>query len=176
MRGAALSQRHTNMRSTVTKDNSPLIISHTTPSGPAPLPWYVKLWSSAGSRVQLSCAQQAVHRGNNREDAGPPWWVTQINLISPDTGSTSVLPDQARAGRLVTEDTSDLLVVGLRRDQFDSYDPGEYDHNSPDYLDFSLNLIGNPQHQTSLVTVPSRLTPSTETPDQTEDLQTRPDG
>ena len=55
----------------------------------------------------------------------------------------SVLPTRARAGKLVGEDTSHLLVLGLRHQQFDSYDPADYDHNSPDYPDFTLNIIGN---------------------------------
>ena len=44
---------------------------------------------------------------------------------------------------MVGEDTSHLLVLGLRHQQFDSYDPADYDHNSPDYPDFTLNIIGN---------------------------------
>ena len=53
-----------------------------------------------------------------------------------------VLPERVRGGKRVEEDTSHLVVVGLRHQQFDSYDPADYDHNDQDYLDFSLNLIG----------------------------------
>ena len=53
-----------------------------------------------------------------------------------------VLPERVRGGKRVEESSSDLLIVGLRHQQFDSYDPADYDHNDQDYLDFSLNLIG----------------------------------
>ena len=57
-----------------------------------------------------------------------------------------VLPERVRGGKRVGEgegeDTSHLLLLGLRHQQFDSYDPADYDHNDQDYPDFSLNLIG----------------------------------
>lgn len=59
----------------------------------------------------------------------------------PVPANPLVLPTRARAGKLVGEDTSHLLVLGLRHQQFDSYDPADYDHNSPDYPDFTLNII-----------------------------------
>ena len=40
------------------------------------------------------------------------------------------------------EDTSHLIVVGLKHNDFDTYDPEEYDHNDPDYLDVTANEIG----------------------------------
>ena len=40
------------------------------------------------------------------------------------------------------EDTSHLIVVGLKHNDFDTYDPEEYDHNDPNYLDVTANEIG----------------------------------
>jgi len=34
-----------------------------------------------------------------------------------------------------------LIIVGLRHNDFDTYDPEEYDHNDPDYLDVTANEI-----------------------------------
>ena len=56
---------------------------------------------------------------------------------------TEVLPERARTGKQQQQDdTSVLLVVGLRHDEYDSYDPEYYDHNDPEYVDFSENEIG----------------------------------
>ena len=35
-----------------------------------------------------------------------------------------------------------MIIVGLRHNDFDTYDPEEYDHNDPDYLDVTANEIG----------------------------------
>merc|ERR1712066_184841 len=52
------------------------------------------------------------------------------------------LPERARTGKLVFEESSkNLLIIGLKHNEFDSYDPGEYDHNSPDYIDDHPNEI-----------------------------------
>ena len=53
------------------------------------------------------------------------------------------LPERARTGKLVIEESSkNLLIIGLKHNEFDSYDPEEYDHNDPDYIDVSQNEIG----------------------------------
>ena len=52
-------------------------------------------------------------------------------------------PERARTGKLVIEENSkNLLIIGLKHNEFDSYDPEEYDHNDPDYIDVSPNEIG----------------------------------
>ena len=35
-----------------------------------------------------------------------------------------------------------MLIIGLKHNEFDSYDPEEYDHNDFDYIDISQNEIG----------------------------------
>ena len=53
------------------------------------------------------------------------------------------LPERARTGKLVIEESSkNLLIIGLKHNEFDSYDPGEYDHNDPDFIDVHPNEIG----------------------------------
>ena len=53
------------------------------------------------------------------------------------------LPERARTGKLVIEESSsNLLIIGLKHNEFDSYDPEEYDHNDPDYVDAHPNEIG----------------------------------
>ena len=53
------------------------------------------------------------------------------------------LPERARTGKQVSGDTSkNLLIIGLKHNEFDSYDPEEYDHNDQDYIDVSPNEIG----------------------------------
>ena len=56
----------------------------------------------------------------------------------------SELPERSRSGKLVREERP-LLTIGLKHTEFDSYDPGNYDHNAEDYqeLDFADNEIGN---------------------------------
>ena len=61
----------------------------------------------------------------------------------PVPANPLVLPERVRGGKRVLEDTSHLLVLGLTHQQFDSYDPADYDHNDLDYPDFSLNIIGS---------------------------------
>ena len=137
LRGAALSQCHTAMRPAVRTNTHLSSLYHS---------WiFFRYWSSS-----LVCQPQGLTTIQQRISlhlAPPTLRRTTLRVTcyqsSPDSSSTSVPVDQARAGRLVSEDTSHLALVGLRHDPFDSYDPGEYDHNSPDYPDFSLNLIGN---------------------------------
>ena len=72
------------------------------------------------------------------------------STVTTERGYSYPVPDnpliieRQRVGKVVTEegDTSHLIVIGLKHNEFDSYDPAEYDHNDPDYLDFSLNFIG----------------------------------
>ena len=43
-------------------------------------------------------------------------------------------------------DTSNLLVIGLKHDEFDTYDPDNYDHNDMDYLDLDNKIEGKYFH------------------------------
>ena len=61
------------------------------------------------------------------------------------------LPERARTGKLVIEESSkNLLIIGLKHNEFDSYDPEEYDHNDPDYIDVSPNEIGEIRYSNAL--------------------------
>ena len=61
------------------------------------------------------------------------------------------LPERARTGKLVIEESSkNLLIIGLKHNEFDSYDPEEYDHNDPDYIDVSPNEIGEIKYSNAL--------------------------
>merc|ERR1739842_118892 len=63
------------------------------------------------------------------------------------------LPERARTGKLVIEESSsNLLIIGLKHNEFDSYDPEEYDHNDPDYVDAHPNEIAPENTEASLKT------------------------
>lgn len=66
--------------------------------------------------------------------------VRNLSFLRP---YVSELPERARTGKVVSEKSSkNLLIIGLKHNDFDSYDPEEYDHNDPDYIDVSQNEIG----------------------------------
>lgn len=63
----------------------------------------------------------------------------------------SELPERARTGKLVSEESSkNLLIIGLKHNEFDTYDPEEYDHNDTDYIDVSPNGIGKIRYSNAL--------------------------
>merc|ERR1712088_685124 len=45
------------------------------------------------------------------------------------------LPSRARKAKLVVTDEEEQVTIGLTLLDTDTYDPGNYDHNSPDYLE-----------------------------------------
>ena len=45
------------------------------------------------------------------------------------------LPSRARKAKLVVTDEEEQVTIGLTHLDTDTYDPGNYDHNSPDYLE-----------------------------------------
>jgi len=45
------------------------------------------------------------------------------------------LPERSRTAKLVLEDDSERLLIGLAHSDDDTYDPEYYDHNSQDYID-----------------------------------------
>merc|ERR1739842_202453 len=72
------------------------------------------------------------------------------------------LPERARTGKLVIEESSsNLLIIGLKHNEFDSYDPEEYDHNDPDYVDAYQNEIksGSSRQPKSINPVSSNQVP-----------------
>jgi len=79
----------------------------------------------------------------------------------PVPANPLVLPERVRGGKRVEEeeDSSHLVVLGLRHQQFDSYDPADYEHNDQDYLDFSLNLLDS-QPQQGFLTKPRSFSES----------------
>ena len=52
-----------------------------------------------------------------------------------------------RSGKDIKDmDTTNLLVIGLKHDEFDTYDPENYDHNDVDYLDLDNKIEGKYFH------------------------------
>ena len=50
---------------------------------------------------------------------------------------------------MITQEQPKLLLIGLKHNEFDTYDPEYYDHNNFDYIEETENEIGKDQDLSS---------------------------